>query len=220
MQGEINSHCCYSFDAVGYLISSRKEVDSVELPYFNRARLSYAAKKFFTTGTAPGIGEANIREALLPWNDPAFGKVVLGASIEEACPSPASLDLALSQFPKSEHILHYRKDSKKLFVLLRDGSTTESVLKGAFAAHLFIHLLDGGHLQMDERSKRGRAYCDLNRRLEGNKKDKRRFSDDIMSFVSKFGDDIYNSFEKQSESCGWKIKLTMLNPKDARMVQV
>jgi len=191
----------------------------VELPYFNRARLSYAAKKYFTTGTTPGIGEANIKEALLPWNDPAFGKVVLGASVEEACASPASLDHALSLFPKSEHILHYRKDSRKLFVLLRDGSTTESVLKGAFAAHLFIHLMDGGHLQMDERSKRGRAYCELKRSLHGNQSDKWGVSDDVMSFVSKFGDDIYKSFEKQSETHGWKIRLTMLNPKDARMVQ-
>lgn len=36
--------------SVGYLLASRKEVDSVELPYLNRARLSYAARTFLHTG--------------------------------------------------------------------------------------------------------------------------------------------------------------------------
>ncbi len=38
----------------GYLFASRKEVDSVELPYLNRARLSYSAQQFLTTGECAG----------------------------------------------------------------------------------------------------------------------------------------------------------------------
>lgn len=36
--------------SVGYLVASRREVDSVVLPYLNRARLSYAARRFCDTG--------------------------------------------------------------------------------------------------------------------------------------------------------------------------
>lgn len=36
--------------SAGYLIASRKEVDSVELPYLNRARLAYTSTKFLDTG--------------------------------------------------------------------------------------------------------------------------------------------------------------------------
>lgn len=41
--------------AVGYLISSRKEVDSVVLPYLNRARLSLACRGFLDDGEG-GLG--------------------------------------------------------------------------------------------------------------------------------------------------------------------
>lgn len=41
--------------SAGYLIASRKEVDSVELPYLNRARLAYTSTRFLTTGVVPGI---------------------------------------------------------------------------------------------------------------------------------------------------------------------
>jgi hypothetical protein len=34
----------------GYLVASRREVDSVELPYFNRARLAYSSCRFLATG--------------------------------------------------------------------------------------------------------------------------------------------------------------------------
>ena len=41
----------------GYLIASRMEVDSVELPYLNRARLAYTATRFLSTGQVSfGVG--------------------------------------------------------------------------------------------------------------------------------------------------------------------
>ncbi len=36
--------------SAGYLLASRREVDSVELPYLNRARLSYTTRQFLSTG--------------------------------------------------------------------------------------------------------------------------------------------------------------------------
>lgn len=42
--------------SLGYLVASRKEVDAVELPYFNRARLALATRKYFQTGIVPGKG--------------------------------------------------------------------------------------------------------------------------------------------------------------------
>ena len=42
--------------AVGYLIASRREVDSVVLPYLNRARLSYACRGFLESGGRAGGG--------------------------------------------------------------------------------------------------------------------------------------------------------------------
>lgn len=44
-----------------------QEVDSVELPYLNRARLAYTASAFVGSGVVPGVQEANKREPLLPW---------------------------------------------------------------------------------------------------------------------------------------------------------
>jgi hypothetical protein len=40
--------------SAGYLVASRREVDSVELPYFNRARLAYSSCRFLATGQVRG----------------------------------------------------------------------------------------------------------------------------------------------------------------------
>lgn len=57
----------FSFLSLGYLIASRKEVDSVELPYLNRARLAYSSSKYLQSGAVPAVPEANQNEPLLPW---------------------------------------------------------------------------------------------------------------------------------------------------------
>lgn len=40
----------FCFLSAGYLISSRREVDAVELPYLNRARLAYTVARYLQTG--------------------------------------------------------------------------------------------------------------------------------------------------------------------------
>lgn len=52
--------------------------------------------------------EANAREALLPWSDPIGSRIVLGASVEEACVDPAALDRALRTFPGRGYAITYR----------------------------------------------------------------------------------------------------------------
>lgn len=44
----------------GYLLASRKEVDSVELPYLNRARLALTSTHFLKTGGAGAAGQAGV----------------------------------------------------------------------------------------------------------------------------------------------------------------
>ena len=49
-------------------------------------------------GTVPGLEEGNFSEPIMPWSDPHNGRVVLGATVEEACPGPAQLHEALHSF--------------------------------------------------------------------------------------------------------------------------
>lgn len=42
----------------GYLLASRKEVDSVELPYLNRARLAFTSTRFLATGQEQTVSVA------------------------------------------------------------------------------------------------------------------------------------------------------------------
>ena len=53
--------------SAGYLLASRQEVATVQLPYLNRARLAFAARTFLATGTVPGPALSNEKEPLLPW---------------------------------------------------------------------------------------------------------------------------------------------------------
>lgn len=49
-------------------------------------------------GEVPGLVEGNAREPLMPWSDPHNGRVVLGATVEEACAGPGQLKEALGRF--------------------------------------------------------------------------------------------------------------------------
>lgn len=53
--------------SAGYLVASRKEVDAVELPYFNRARLALATRKFFQSGIVPGMDYNTCHYQLICW---------------------------------------------------------------------------------------------------------------------------------------------------------
>ncbi|EFN54059.1 hypothetical protein CHLNCDRAFT_8919, partial [Chlorella variabilis] len=128
--------------SVGYLIASRREVDSVVLPYLNRARLSYTTRAFYSTGRVPETLEGNYREPLMPWSDPHNGRVVLGATVEEACAGPQQLHDALAAFSGRQYALTYRPDTRKCYALLKQGASPRSVQQAAMDAHALLWMLD------------------------------------------------------------------------------
>ncbi|WIA11604.1 hypothetical protein OEZ85_011709 [Tetradesmus obliquus] len=131
----------------GYLLASRKEVDSVELPYLNRARLAYTATKFLGSGVVPGVKEANKGEPLLPWGRYHQGRVVLGSRVEAACATPADLHHAAGLYKHEKFVLCFRADTKKVHILLRQGAQPTDCLKAAFSAHVLLHMLDEEHTE-------------------------------------------------------------------------
>jgi hypothetical protein len=129
--------------SAGYLIASRKEVDSVEMPYLNRARLAYAARTFLETGLVPGIEEANAREPLLPWGSYGQSRTFLGSSIHDAFDSPADLERALTQHRFTDSFyLTYKQSTGHVHVLFREGVKKDDFLRAAFLSHVLVHKLD------------------------------------------------------------------------------
>lgn len=107
-----------------------------------QARLAYAMDIWLKEGRVPSILEGNKREPLAPlgrrWN--GYGQVILGASLETACESPAHLAAAVSAFPKCcPYVMTYRPDKDKVYVVLRAGADKAAALDGAFLAHLWLH---------------------------------------------------------------------------------
>lgn len=134
----------FAFLSAGYLVASRMEVDSVELPYMNRARLAYSAAKYLTHGSVPSVAEANHNEPLLPWGNHNQQRIELGACVDEACASgPEDLRFAAGLFKDQRYLITYRPDTGKVCVVLREGATSQDCLKASLTAHLFLHLHDG-----------------------------------------------------------------------------
>ena len=214
----------------GYLLASRREVDSVELDYLNRARLSYAARKFMHTGIVPGPEEANIKEPLLPWSDPTGGRIVLGATVAEACSNPAELQSALEAFKGRQYALTYRPETRKVYVMLRQGAGNEIALQGAVNAHAVLHLVnalertvgsDGSTSNTLGRNggSIGKLLKQAQKLNSSNSSESKLSSGaDIVSFVASNGlSQIYSEFETQAKAGGWRLPLTMLNPSETRV---
>lgn len=208
-------------------MASRREVDSVELPYFNRARLSYAARKFLSSGGVPEIPEANSREPLLPWSDPAESRIVLGATVEEACRGPEELKSALELFKSRQYALTYRPETKKVYVMLRAGVASEDTMRAVFDAHTVLHIVNGSKAQGSAPNSSGRAVARLQRQTDAlnvsgvgsasNTSNVQSMHDEAVRFVAANGNDIYRQFESQAKKIGWKMNLTMLNSSETRL---
>ena len=207
----------------GYLLASRREVDSVELPYFNRARLSYATRAFFERSVVPQPTEANIKEPLLPWKDPTSGRIVMGSSVKNACRRVDDLHAALENFKDRPYVLVSHPDGAKIHVLLKNGVDQESVLHAALDAHVALWLMDGSR-RYDSKdgvgSSKSPAWGDprnpagrLLRKgltVEGG-------ADAIVRWVARNGAALRKEFLKQSVAGGWKLRDSMLNPSETRL---
>lgn len=130
--------------SAGYLYASRKEVDSVELPYLNRARLAYTARKFLETGTVPSVEEGNAQEPLLPFGPYATqSRILLGSAVTDACDAPADLDAALERNrPQDPFVITYRPCTGHAHILLKEGVQSEDILRAAFLSHVMLYRLD------------------------------------------------------------------------------
>ncbi|EFJ49504.1 hypothetical protein VOLCADRAFT_80645 [Volvox carteri f. nagariensis] len=192
--------------SAGYLLSSRKEVDSVELPYMNRARLAYATQRYLSDGFIPGVAEANHNEPLLPWGRHNQNRLVLGASVESACAGPSELAHAVQRFPEPEYryLVTYRPDTKKAYVLLREGATSMDCLQASFFGHVFLHLLDGAALSHAPLQLTAAATTTMGAIAK---------SSAVVSVL-------YPDFISQAERNGWKLQQTMLNPKENRLLRI
>ncbi|KAL6769734.1 hypothetical protein ACKKBG_A40660 [Auxenochlorella protothecoides x Auxenochlorella symbiontica] len=129
--------------SAGYLYASRREVDSVVLPYLNRARLAYSMQHFAATGLAPTPADANANEVLLPRPDAPARRVVIGASVAQACAGQAELRAALGTLRSQRHALTWRPDHGTAYVLLRDDAAPQDALRGAVEGHLLVAVLAG-----------------------------------------------------------------------------
>lgn len=90
----------------------------------------------------PGPIEANHKEPLLPWNDPANSRIILGATIKDACASPQHLEQTLDMFKTKPYALTYRQDTKKVYVLLKEKIKMSDVLLAALDAHTVLCMVD------------------------------------------------------------------------------
>lgn len=218
----------------GYLYASRKEVDSVELPYLNRARLNYTARHFMDNGEVPSIAEANAHEPLLPWG--SSQRVVLGARVEEACVGPSHLASTLDTWRGRQYALSFRSDTGKVYVLLRETATTEHVLEAAFHAQYLLHRLDaaaaawaetaditadpitGGSSSTKSTSKSGSKWdLGFGRRSKGSSDAAEAKLPVLLQETASKASAQFSEFARQADQAGWRLQMTMLNPRETRL---
>lgn len=213
--------------SIGYLVASRREVDSVELPYFNKARLGLAVKDFLTRGTCPSVPEGNAREPLLPWSrkNAVTNRIVLGASIAEACGHDSggaeALERAIADGAGSPFLLTYRRDTKCAYVVLRGKTSaikTQAVYEGCFAALTLLHLLAGDDISASFVDGPRPAARSEYKRMNMEKHDTQEFERRAMRFVARHGHSLFAVFDGKAQTLGWKTRLNTLNTKDARFV--
>lgn len=134
--------------SAGYLYASRREVDAVVLPFFNRARLALAAEAFAASAGrhCPSPVEAGTVEPMIFRPGSRASRVLVGAPAENAFGgSLLGLRAALRTLRTDAHALAYRPDRKTAYVLLRRDATTEDTLRGALCAHFLLSTLEDAH---------------------------------------------------------------------------
>lgn len=223
----VSTFPAFALLSAGYLISSRLEVATVQLPYFNKARLGLAIDEYLRSGTVPSIKEINAREPMLPWNPKYLRttRVILGASIAEACDGAEDLERALADTPASSNsVLTYRSIGTKkgrkrvvVYVMLKrrpgsgNTSRTHAAYEGCFKGLILQHVLDRG-ASFPPRSRAQRAW---ERVAHGGERD---FSQLGARFVAEHSHELFLDFDRKARSMGWKTRLTTLNTKESRLL--
>lgn len=152
------------------------------------------------------------------------GRVVLGARVEDACSGPAEYASALETFSNEAYALTYRPETKKAYVLLKQGVSVEDTLCGAFQAHVLLHMMDAVQnkpalpaLQLLPKSEPGLSSGILPNALTA-----LQDIDDphtvLLHVTAGKGRKLYEDFLSQAAELGWKLDNTMLNPKESRLM--
>ena len=150
--------------------------------------------------------------------------MVLGARVEDACPGPAEYASALETFSNGAYALTYRPETKKAYVLLKQGASVEDTLCGAFQAHVLLHMMDAVQkkpalpaLQLLPKSEPGLTSGALSNALTA-----LQDMDDphqvLLHVTAAKGHKLYEDFLNQAAELGWKLDNTMLNPKESRLI--
>lgn len=137
------------------------------------------------------------------------------------------------------YCLTYRPDTRKCYVLLKKGASQGAVLQAALDAHCLLWMLDeqkaaaaatcklppngGASNGSSSISDGGGVVAQLHRAA--------RLSDpaagagsavaaaDALAFVAGTGGrQVEAQFERQAKEAGWQLHMTMLNPKETRLV--
>jgi hypothetical protein len=223
----------FCFLSLGYLFASRKEVDSVELPYLNRARMAYSMSSYLTKGVVPGVREANNNEWLIPVGGYHQSRIILGSSISDSFLSSADLASVAPLFSHEKFILSYRHDTRQCHVVLREGAANEDILKAAFASHVLLHLADGvaggesAEWILRAVSSSKEITGGSGSKGKGKKPDssqspltsKSQLVQLVLSTQAAVGAG-YQDFVKLAGKQSWRINQTMLNPRETRLLQL
>lgn len=179
--------------------------------------------KFLRHGRVPSVFEGNKREPLMPigtrWN--GYGQVVLGASLERACETPAHLSAMLDAFPAgSPYLLSYRPDRNKVYVVLREKATKDDALAGAFLAHLWLRRIQESVAEAERKcmvplpAPRQRH---VQRHAQSVSDSRKLAAADTLGEAKRTQCPLWKRFAAEAEEAGWCLKGTMLAIGDTRM---
>lgn len=215
--------------SAGYLVASRKEIDAVELPYYNQGRLALACREFLMTGVVPDPTSVNREEPLVMWADHGQNRVKLGSSMRDAfCSWGAMQDdvrRAIEEFRDKRYILSV-SPAPEVHVMLTHEATADDVTEAAFLGHTVLHRLE--REQGPGRAKRGLLHrlpkwmCVVRRVAPGCwRGSPGRVSQEeaaaALAWARSVHGELYRDFMVQSRAAGWKTGITRLNSRDVRL---
>lgn len=166
--------------------------------------------------------------------------ITLGSSVEEAFAGPQELAAAQRSLHKYGFAVWYRPEQSHILVVLRQGVSQREILRGAFSAHVFHHMLKDSHRLWSDPEQPSSAehvqpatsppsppgtcrqagngaaqaqrqqHALLELMVEGNPAS-------LLQLAYDDADELYPTFLQQAEQQGWQLDSTMLNTKDIRL---
>ncbi len=133
-----------------------------------------------------------------------------------------------------------RPDTKKAYVLLREGASSLDCLHASFFGHVFLHLMDDGSLDApglpqlppallappsvctsssSSSAGKGKGGTEGSTAAQGQGQGDEAWRG-VMARAKRVVDHLYPDFLSQAERSGWKLQQTMLNPKENRILQL